>query len=144
MLVYLAARYSRRDELRLIRDELQRRGHVVTSRWLDTEWSEKPPKERQGLDHSSAAPPEYRQRHVIEDVEDVLTAACMISFTEQPRSDGRGGRHVEFGIALATGKRLVVVGPRENLFHYHPRVEHYDDVANMLRNVFDGEKYGGA
>jgi hypothetical protein len=29
-----------------------------------------------------------------------------------------GGRHVEFGLALAQGKRMIMVGPRENVFHY--------------------------
>jgi hypothetical protein len=29
-----------------------------------------------------------------------------------------GGRHVEFGLALAQGKRVIIVGPRENVFHY--------------------------
>lgn len=38
----------------------------------------------------------------------------------------RGARHVEFGLALGTGKRLLVVGYRENIFHVLPAVEYYE------------------
>jgi hypothetical protein len=133
MKVYLCSRYSRRDELLSVRGELQRLGHTVTSRWLDTEWNET---EQEGQVYSSAAPPEYREQYAVTDVEDVLAADCLVAFTEQPRSGGRGGRHVEYGIALATGKRLIVVGPRENLFHHHPSVEHFASMWDMVRAVF--------
>ena len=38
----------------------------------------------------------------------------LIAFSEEPRAlnASRGGRHVEFGIALALGKKVAVVGPR--------------------------------
>lgn len=35
MIVYLAARYSRNEEMRRIRDGLESMGHLVTSRWID-------------------------------------------------------------------------------------------------------------
>lgn len=129
MKIYLAGRYSRRDELRAVREKLLRAGHVVTSNWLDTEW--------EGKDDSgsSAAPPEYREKHAVEDMDDVLRADCVVSFTEPARSGGRGGRHVEFGIALAAGKRVIVVGHRENLFHHHPRVEFCVTEWDMLRSL---------
>lgn len=134
MIVYLAARYSRRDELRQVRDELQRRGHVVSSRWLDTDWERRPD------GGSTVAPDEHRVRYCLIDLEDVLAADCLVSFTEEPNSvhGKRGGRHVEYGVALQAGKRLIVVGPRENLFHHHPKVEHFADAADMLRHVFGG------
>lgn len=126
MKIYLCARYSRRNELRAVREELQRQGHTVTSRWLDTEWEEK---DSAG---SSAAPPEYRHEFAVKDIEDVVAADCLIAFTEPPRSSGRGGRHVEFGAALALGKRLIVVGCRENLFYHHPRVEFFAETSEAL------------
>lgn len=141
MRVYLAARYSRRLELCQYRDELRALGIVVTSRWLDGNHQ---------LDKSGAPIGEHgehlvengdgeraaqlRQHFVQEDCADVLSADCVISFTEEPRSlsGNRGGRHVEFGIAVAARKRLIVVGYRENLFHWLPQVEFVDCWANAL------------
>lgn len=58
--------------------------------------------------------------------DDLLTADCVVSFTEAPRSsNSRGGRHVEHGMAVALGKRIVVVGHRENVFHCLPEVEFF-------------------
>ena len=54
----------------------------------------------------------------------------------------RGGRHVEFGMAIAAQKRIVVIGPRENIFHWLPMIEQFDtfdafmDHARM-HNVAD-------
>ena len=71
-----------------------------------------------------------------EDLEDVLRADCLVSFTEEPAAGvawaARGGRHVEFGIALAMGKRLCVVGPRENIFHHLPRVEVFRSLTELI------------
>ena len=54
-----------------------------------------------------------------EDCEDLMAADAVIIFTEIPNTVlATGGRHVEFGLALAQGKRVIVVGPRENVFHY--------------------------
>lgn len=129
MKVYLCGRYSRRDELRGVRGELQSLGHVVTSRWLDTEWTET---ERQGQVHSAAAPPEYRRQHAVADLEDVAAADCLVAFTEDQRGGGRGGRHVELGAALALGKQVIVVGPAENLFCHHPLVKVVGRVGDMI------------
>jgi len=53
-----------------------------------------------------------------EDGDDVAAAQLLIAFTEAPRSvRSRGGRHVEYGIALALRKPVWLVGPRENVFH---------------------------
>ncbi len=45
---------------------------------------------------------------------------------------GKGGRHIEHGYAVATGKRLIVVGPRENIFHCHPATEAYETWVEFL------------
>jgi hypothetical protein len=127
--VYLCSRYSRRDQMRTLREELVRRGHVVTSRWLDTEWGSRP-------NESSAAPPEYREQYAVVDMEDVRAADVLVAFTEAPGDGSRGGRHVEYGMAAAWGKRLVVVGHRENLFHHLPGIEFYGSMMEMLCSAF--------
>lgn len=125
MKIYLASRYSRRGELKKIASTLRSMGHVVTSRWLETEWVNRP-------SESSAAPPEYREKYAIIDLEDVKESECVISFTDPPNSSGRGGRHVEFGYAYGLGKKLIVVGYRENLFHHLPEVDFFETVEQML------------
>lgn len=119
--VYLAARYSRRQELCQYREDLLFAGfpefaYEVTTRWLNT---------ANELIRDNLAVPEL-SRAAREDWEDVISSDIVISFTEQPRSSsGKGGRHVEFGAAMALGKRCIVVGPRENVFHCLPGVEVY-------------------
>lgn len=118
--VYLAARYSRRAELCRYREQLESLGFLVTSRWLNGNHQISD----DGL--SAEARREERERFATEDFHDLRSAAICISFTEAPRSsNSRGGRHVEFGIAVAIGSRCMVVGPRENVFHCLPCVEHF-------------------
>lgn len=116
MLIYLAARYARRAEMAGYARELDAMGYHVTSRWIHGSHE---------LDDHPA--PAERARLAAEDLEDLLAADVVISFTEQPRAaldkPGHGGRHVEFGLALALGKRVMIVGPRENVFHWLPAVE---------------------
>lgn len=122
MKIYLAARYSRRDELCTYAEELMAHGHHITSRWLlgNHQITDA------GLSEEGSQ--EERERFAVEDWTDLMSADTCISFTEVPRSgSSRGGRHVEFGAALAAGKMCVVVGPRENVFHCLPQVVYYPD-----------------
>ena len=53
------------------------------------------------------------------DCEDLIAAQTVIIFTEKPNTIlATGGHHVEFGLALAQNKGVIVVGPRESVFHY--------------------------
>lgn len=135
MKIYLASRYSRRLELVEYRRELESEGHTVTSRWLNGghqisdkgvpigEHGEKLVEGDGGAATEEANA--LRAHFVKEDTADVYAADCVISFTEAPRSGigNRGGRHVEFGMAIAWAKRVIVVGHRENLFHWLPQVQ---------------------
>jgi hypothetical protein len=124
MKIYLASRYSRREELCGYRSELEAMGHEVTSRWLNGNHQI----DDAGLSLEAAAA--ERTRFAQEDWDDLMAADCCISFTEAPRSsNSRGGRHVEFGAAMAAGKVCVVIGPRENVFHCLPDVWWYPEWA---------------
>lgn len=48
-----------------------------------------------------------------------MSRTVYLVFTEpaNPGGRNRGGRHVEYGIALALSKDIVVVGEPENVFH---------------------------
>lgn len=130
MNVYLAARYSRRVELNHYRNDLARIGFTVTSRWINGN--------HQVADQSlsSEADPEERERFAVEDWQDLMDADICISFTEAPRATAsRGGRHVEFGAALAAGKTCLVVGHRENVFHCLPGVAFFETWDACLENL---------
>ncbi len=118
MKVYLAARYSRNPEMRQYRDELVAMGHTVTSQWING-------KHEIPQSIGGDTPVDYGQRFALEDWQDVFAADVMIAYTEAAQPQGsrsRGGRHVELGLALAWGKDIIVVGPRENVFYYLPEV----------------------
>lgn len=132
MKIYLAARYSRREELVAYRTELEALGHTVQARWLNGEHQladDGTPIGNQGEAlvedrFQTTEGARLREKFAIDDWEDVNAAEVVISFTEPPRSKAnRGGRHVEYGIALANRARVIVVGHRENIFHWLPVVE---------------------
>lgn len=138
MKIYLAARYSRRLELCGYRAQLQGIGHTVTSRWLNGDHQisddgqplgddgEKLVEGDDGSTTERAAA--LRSKFALEDINDVHHCEMLVAFTEPPRSSAsRGGRHVEFGMALAMRKQLVVIGHRENIFHWPDNIPFFAD-----------------
>lgn len=126
--VYLAARYSRHKELQRYAKQLEKLGYKVTSRWI---WGDHQIDD-EGL--SLQAKESERIRFAKEDWEDLINADICISFTEEPRStNSRGGRHVEYGIALALNKRCIIVGWRENVFHCLPDIEFVDSFDDLIK-----------
>ncbi len=102
--VYLASRYSRRLEMLGLAQRLGEAGHEVTSRWIH------------GL-HDTL--PEVRC--AIDDLDDIRASDLLVLFTEKPEAGYMsGGRHVEYGYAIGCGVRTIVVGPKENVFHFLP------------------------
>ena len=83
--IYLAGRWSRRDELAGYARRLYAAGHWVTSRWLFEDHGP------DGTDDNA--------RYAVEDREDVIQADCILSFTEdakgwsQPRRSPCRVRH---------------------------------------------------
>ncbi len=141
--IYLAARYSRRLELCGYREDLAYHGIRVTSHWLDGNHQLSDTGVpigdtgealvESGNDVEAA---NLRVRFAREDIIDVLAADVLIAFTEPPRSSAsRGGRHVEFGIALGARMPVIVVGPRENIFCWLPDVLWYPDWSAALDDI---------
>lgn len=124
--IYLASRYSRFPEMQKVREDLAERGYIVTSRWINGG-------HELTKEGSTEAHEAERVRYAQEDFADLLDADCVISFTEVPReTKTRGGRHVEHGMALALGKRTIVIGWRENVFHCLPQCEFFADWPTAL------------
>lgn len=142
MRVYLAAAWSRRDEMREIATDLRSLGVEITSRWLI----------------EAHAPPGGEERHMREnaciDLEDVRQSDCIVRFTDTldtvspiarhfvgdghaswyvPHKYLSGARMVEMGYALALGKAVVVVGGKQNVFDRLPQVIHLKDVEELKR-----------
>jgi len=130
--VYLASRYSRRNELREHARILEKARIHVTSRWLH----EDEPLQCKLGDHS----PEFYQETALIDLEDVRQADVIVFFSEDPLvGTPRGGRHVEFGYALALGKKPIVIGGEENIFHYLPWVEVYSSLELFVERYAHAE-----
>lgn len=132
--VYIAARFSRRPECHELAKFMASRGHYITSRWV-----------LPNADHviptgmSEQAADAERQRFAEEDFNDVISCDWMVSLTEEPRNNSRGGRHVEFGMALALLKCVTIIGPRETVFHHLPNVDWYPNIWEFMTELKMGK-----
>ncbi len=91
-------------------------GHEITARWVYGG--------EEGLTRTQIA---------LLDLEDVDKAEIVVSFTHPyGTATTGGGRHAEFGYGLAKGKKLILIGERENVFHHYPTVEVYPDLDAWL------------
>ena len=119
---YLAARYSRRDSIRELIPAFRRVGLDLQARWLHgthtiAAGADEVGANAQGRDFAR------------DDYEDVTAARFMVAYNpEEDYRTGRGGRHVELGIALAQGKPILLAGGRENIFHWHSGVTFLGNV----------------
>jgi nucleoside 2-deoxyribosyltransferase len=136
MRIYLAAQFRRREELAGHVPAFEAAGHEVTSRWLGQDT----PADGKMTNHE----PETNVRFAEHDLEDVDAADALVFFAEDPLIGiPRGGRHVEFGWALASGKKIAVVGPRENVFHWLlPTEAIHASVEALLVAGEDGFHHG--
>ena len=129
--IYLAARYSRLDELNGYRKELEAAGHMVTSRWLNL-----PGREYETLT------PKARRDTASQDYADIRWSDVVIVFTEPAEAEkSHGGKHVEFGYAIGLQKVVLVVGPVENVFYelIHSRYGSWQKgVLNKLAQIQGG------
>lgn len=117
MKIYVAGLYSKLAELAEESKKLIDAGFEVTATWLQNA--------EDGLTFEHVA-------HI--DLNDVDAAAVLILYTEPYGTPvPGGGRHVEFGYALGKGKQIIIVGPRENIFHWHRDVMHFPRIEYAIR-----------
>jgi hypothetical protein len=104
--VYLSASTVRAAEIGGYAEDLRADGHVVASTWHQTI----------GRDPLSTA--------ATRDYQELSGADVLVAFTQglDAAHQGRGGRHVELGIAVARSMSLLLVGPKEHVFHHLPQV----------------------
>jgi hypothetical protein len=156
MKIYLATRFTQRERMMEYRSILQANGHEVTSRWLD--FIDTLPDEahydaeKHGLDGSGHVhDPELRSEIAEMDITDVMRANAIMLFTRH--IGRRGGMFVEWGAAIGQRvwqmalqgaaedmgvgslaekplMRLMVIGPRINVFQNFPGTEVFDNYPD--------------
>lgn len=136
---YFAARYSQAAQLRTYRDAVEAAlpDACVTSRWIDHHAGDLT---TSFTPEQLAAAPDHCWEFGQADLDDLTDANVIVSFTGP--GGGKGGRHVEHGIAVglhmtaldraANPCRLIVIGPRENIFHCHPATEVFATFDSFL------------
>lgn len=101
MRVYIAAPYPERVYAQQVMADLESRGDFeVTSTWLR---------------HEDKLEDTFARL----DLADVARADVLVALNPpEYANSGTGGRHVEFGYALALRKPIVMVGAQSNIFHF--------------------------
>lgn len=118
--LYIAASFTEREMARAVKAQAEQRGFVITSRWLN-------PAEQNHENYGTDA----KFAHM--DLEDCCEAHGHLQLIAPGT---RGGRHTELGVALAFNQVIVLVGEREQVFHYHRNCVVTDNVDKAL-DIFD-------
>lgn len=106
--IYLASGYQRKKEIRSYARQLEEQGYCIISSWHSS-----PTKASVQLEDFTD---KMNQEEAERDLHQIDNASIIMVFTEVPIK--RAGHAVEFGYALGSKKPVIVIGPRENVFHY--------------------------
>lgn len=116
MRIYIASHSQ--PEAASLAETLLKWGHEITSRWIKTP-----------LYPTTEYIISDRRRIAQEDVEDVQSADTLVLISGPDKYSG--GKFVETGIALALHKNVIVIGRRENMLIWHPRVTAVEDQMQL-------------
>jgi hypothetical protein len=130
MKAYLAAQYHQKPEIEQYAIQLKNVGIEVTSSWL-----EEPHAPGTQMSDLTA---DWHEKYAQQDLLDIEDANILVFFSiPDTQLFRRGGRHVEFGYALGLGLPILVIGPKENIFHYLPTVKHVETWEEGLANLIN-------
>lgn len=120
--IYIATR--KQENAWPVRERLIAAGHICTSTWLD---------ERDYV----SMPKNEATRYGIatRDLVEIASSDALVLISEPDGAYVPGGKHVEFGFALALGLRIFVLGVPENVFHWHlavVRCESPEELVSVL------------
>lgn len=111
---YLAAAFPRRAEIAHDAALLRREGLGIASTWHDAPHD---------LTPESDLTYQQRSRLAQRDRDDLERAAVLALYGDPPGAyQGTGGKHVEFGYALALDLHIVIIGHRESVYACLPSV----------------------
>lgn len=117
--IYIAASFPRREEAVALKHRLESHDFHITSGWLNGTYPLYGNGNNQDMEKFSQM-----------DLQDVTDAHCIVQMTDGDKQTTKGGRHTELGFALAQNKKVFLLGPREQVFHYHPYVSCVPNTVN--------------
>lgn len=143
---YVSARFGRQEEARRVADQVAAAtGWECTASWLTV---------NPGEDEAAHTDPTVMREAAWNDLSDIGRADIMFCLTEVygppkdlsalvPLSWARGGRHVEVGYAL-TRIPVILIGPRENVFHglCHQAATVDEAIALAIQETGTGDDVG--
>ena len=124
MRIYLATKFTDAALMRDYAETLTDLGHEITSSWINLNGDE------------TAYPVETLANQAAICLEDIAACDTLVSVTPAVPG-GLGGRHVEFGLGLAWGKSLIIVGEIEGIFHRLPQVRVFQTWEEFLDTLED-------
>jgi nucleoside 2-deoxyribosyltransferase len=127
--IYLAGKYKWRGVILCIAAKLEKRGHEITSRWLNGS-------------HEDLAE-HAQERYAREDFEDIDAAEEFILF-QLPVDDPEvsTGRHVEYGYAIGRGKSIIIVGQHSSVFHRGEHIRKFPSLDAFYKGYLINDQGG--
>ena len=119
---YIAAPWDCKDIAKEIRDHLKKLKVESTASWIDLSG-----------DYFAGPPASEAAR----DVSQIRDADMFVMYVPDPDTS-RGGRDVEFGMALMANYPIILIGTRRCVFHWHPDVRYFSSVAEFKEGSIDG------
>lgn len=134
MRVYLSARFQRQEEMRRYAAQLRDQAVEVVSAWHDVDVP--------SVDGFAGLDNQRRAWLAMLDLQQLMGTNVVAAFatpddSHSGRLDETGGRHVEFGVSLALGKRVLLIGDSENCYHSLPDVEHFPAWPAALDRILE-------
>lgn len=124
MRAYIAARFEQKTEMKSLIPLFEANNIQVRARWLDETISP--------TSQLSDLAPDYCAEQAQVDLDDIKACDIFVFFADSVAKTTRGGKHFEAGYASGLGKRVIVIGPPENIFHYLPEVIQYASLCDFL------------
>ena len=120
--LFVAAAWSRRGEVQRIKGILEDLGFECTNRWQDLS-------------------DDYDAREsALLNLHDLHRSEILVLLTDSDSTTG--GYHVEFGLCMARRMPIILVGPRQNIYHHLDLVDRVDTVEHIVQ-MLDMREYGG-
>ena len=140
--VYFAATFTRAWEMRDYRDDIEKLGWEVTSSWIEARDGTPALGQDELTEPGLSAAPGVRSKWhadlstavkaATDNMSDLFRATTLMLFTRSPSTSG--GYHTELGMALASGKDIIIIGPVLNVFQALPRIRRFDTFRDFLES----------